>query len=398
LLTIKILQTMKKTLFLSAVIGMAALFVSCNGDDNNPVKLDVSTTTINVDAAQTTETFDITTTAKWNITAPDSWVSAAPANGNGNATITITVQANEATTPRSTNIKVTAEDQVKEITINQAAKPAAPGKATITGKDSNCPEGTPTVTLTAEAANATSYVWYNGASVIDGATTATFAVASSGTYYVVGVNAGGEGEKSASHEVTIYPDCNGGAFIDELVGTWNVVEGIYDGETEYYPIQSEIQITKIDGNTISISGIWSQMFNGWPGFSLTATVNSTNETITVTGTKIIDGLLIDGYDTYFVPKLMEMGVDLTTVTQTYPVQRVDGSLVITPLDDYDDPQSNTSFAIAATEAGSTSNLGWVFISYLVEWTKGAAAPAPKAVNQKLNIKNFPKAKGELRTK
>jgi hypothetical protein len=112
---------MKKTLFLSAVIGMAALFVSCNGDDNNPVKLDVSTTTINVDAAQTTETFDITTTAKWNITAPDSWVSAAPANGNGNATITVTVQANEATTPRSTNIKVTAGDQVKEITINQAA-------------------------------------------------------------------------------------------------------------------------------------------------------------------------------------------------------------------------------------------------------------------------------------
>jgi hypothetical protein len=215
-------KTMKKTFFLSAVIGIAALFVSCNNNEE-PVKLDLSTTAFNVDAAQTTVSFDITTTVKWNIAAPDSWVSAAPASGNGDATVMVVVKANETAAARSAIIKVSAGDKVQEVTINQSAKPVPPGKASISGKSSNCPEGTPTVILTAEASNATSYVWYNRSNVIASVTGATYEVSASGTFYAVGVNADGEGEKSNAKEVLIYDDCDdsGNFEYDDLLGSYN---------------------------------------------------------------------------------------------------------------------------------------------------------------------------------
>jgi hypothetical protein len=214
---------MKKTIFLSAMLGMAALFVSCNDDDDNPVKLEMSTVTINVDAAQTTVSFDLWTNSRWNITTPDSWVSAAPASGNGDATVMVVVKANETTAARSAIIKVSAGNKEQEVTINQLAKPVPPGKATISGKSSNCPEGTRTVILNAEAPNATSYIWYNRSNVITGVTGSTYEVSASGTFYVVGVNADGEGEKSNAKEVLIYDNCDdsGNFDYDDLLGTYS---------------------------------------------------------------------------------------------------------------------------------------------------------------------------------
>jgi hypothetical protein len=201
---------MKKTLFLSALLGMAALLTSCS-DDNKEVTLSISTDAINVEATQATASFNITTDSDWRVSVADNWVSAAPTAGNGDATVMLVIQANEANTPRATVLKVTAGEKGLEITVNQAAKPippTPPAKATISGKDSNCPEGTPTVTLTAEASGATSFIWYNGTTVIAGATANTYAVSASGTYFAAGVNADGEGLKSNQKVVRIYDDCS----------------------------------------------------------------------------------------------------------------------------------------------------------------------------------------------
>jgi hypothetical protein len=201
---------MKKTLFFSALLGMATLFAACS-EDNPEVTLNVSTAAITVEAAQATATFNITSNTDWNLSLSDNWVSAAPSTGSGDATVTVIVQANTTTSPRTALIRVTAGDKNREVTINQAANagtPTPPAKATIAGKDSNCPEGTPTVTLTATASGATSFIWYNGTNVIAGNTGNTYEVSASGTYYATGVNADGEGAKSNPKTVRLYDDCS----------------------------------------------------------------------------------------------------------------------------------------------------------------------------------------------
>jgi hypothetical protein len=81
-----------------------------------------------------------------------------------------------------------------------------PEKAVVTGEAANeCP--VTSVVLTASAGGAQSYLWYRNTFAIAGATEATYAAISSGTYYAVGVNAAGKGEKSDDREVTIQLNC-----------------------------------------------------------------------------------------------------------------------------------------------------------------------------------------------
>jgi hypothetical protein len=221
---LKIKKTMRKTFFLSALLALAALLTSCS-DETKEVTLNLSTAAISVEAAQTTASFTITADIDWRIAVTDNWVSAAPAAGNGNATIMLVVQANEGTTPRATVLTVTGGDKSQEVTVSQAAKPVPPGRATVSGKDSNCPEATATVTLTAEAAGATSFAWYKGETLIAGATNATYEVPVTGIYYAAGVNADGEGAKSNPKTVTIYDDCrDSGAFsYNDLLGDYTAL-------------------------------------------------------------------------------------------------------------------------------------------------------------------------------
>ncbi|MDR0729604.1 MAG: hypothetical protein LBF19_05740, partial [Prevotellaceae bacterium] len=77
-----------------------------------------------------------------------------------------------------------------------------PGKAVIEGPASNAFPAT-SVTLTAKAEGATSFIWYSNTSPIAGATANTLVVTASGAYSVAGVNENGEGAKSESKVVTI---------------------------------------------------------------------------------------------------------------------------------------------------------------------------------------------------
>jgi lipoprotein-anchoring transpeptidase ErfK/SrfK len=77
-----------------------------------------------------------------------------------------------------------------------------PAQAVVSGNSTNtCPNMN--VTLTANATGATSYKWYKGSEEISSATNSTYTVTESGTYYATGVNADGDGTRSAGKSVVI---------------------------------------------------------------------------------------------------------------------------------------------------------------------------------------------------
>ncbi|GHT72305.1 hypothetical protein FACS189456_0430 [Bacteroidia bacterium] len=81
--------------------------------------------------------------------------------------------------------------------------PCVPLQATIAGDTANaCPDTS--VTLTASAADAISYVWYNGdIPLADTEGSDTYTVTESGTYYVEGINNGSTGTRSVGKRVVI---------------------------------------------------------------------------------------------------------------------------------------------------------------------------------------------------
>jgi hypothetical protein len=81
-----------------------------------------------------------------------------------------------------------------------------PGKAVVTGEAANsCPSIS--VTLSASAEGALSYIWYRNGNAISAATGPTYDAVSSGTYQAAGVNKAGAGEKSESKAVTVTTNC-----------------------------------------------------------------------------------------------------------------------------------------------------------------------------------------------
>lgn len=71
---------------------------------------EVSTKEINVEAAVTTATFDITTEVAWTITSSNEAFVASPASGEGNATVTVTFPANEGVDAVVAELSVAAQD------------------------------------------------------------------------------------------------------------------------------------------------------------------------------------------------------------------------------------------------------------------------------------------------
>lgn len=71
---------------------------------------EVSTKEINVEAAETTATFDITTEVAWTITSSNEAFVASPASGEGNATVTVTFPANEGVDAVVAELSVAAQD------------------------------------------------------------------------------------------------------------------------------------------------------------------------------------------------------------------------------------------------------------------------------------------------
>jgi hypothetical protein len=80
--------------------------------------LDVSTTSIGLNAANNTATFAITSNVDWLVSSSASWLTLSSASGSGNATITLTAGA--VTVPRSASVTVSSEGMPeKVITVSQ---------------------------------------------------------------------------------------------------------------------------------------------------------------------------------------------------------------------------------------------------------------------------------------
>jgi hypothetical protein len=128
---------------------------------------------------------------------------------------------------------------------------------TITTNNANPTTGQ-TVTLTAPTiSGSTSYKWYKDDVVMAGQTAQTLAVTESGTYKVAGVNATGEGAKSAGLVVTF--TAAGNEFVDDLVGTWRVSQWVRSGSS-WTKDERNMTISKNTNGTINITGIVSMSY------------------------------------------------------------------------------------------------------------------------------------------
>jgi hypothetical protein len=193
---------MRKNYLVLAACCTAALFAACSSDDDNnggasstPAKAVIAGVGANACPAESVILATVAdgatsfvwysgdtkiagaTGANYEVTASGNY-SAAGVNADGEG-------------PRS---------DMKAVIISSCA--TAPVKAVIVGGDANACPATD-VLLTAVASGAASYKWYNGATVITGATAATYVVTATGNYSAAGVNDVGEGEKSDPKAVTI---------------------------------------------------------------------------------------------------------------------------------------------------------------------------------------------------
>jgi hypothetical protein len=109
----------------------------------------------------------------------------------------------------------------KAVTITTCV--ALPTTATISGNSTNSCSGVNglTVTLTASATRATSYIWRKGNELLD-ETGNTLVVNETGTYYAKGVNLSGEGQESIGKSVNITsctPENPSNVKVDEFIYT-----------------------------------------------------------------------------------------------------------------------------------------------------------------------------------
>lgn len=71
--------------------------------------------------ANSTNTFDITTTSSWTVESDQTWLTPGVTNGSGNATITLTATtANETYVARTANVTITGSGTTKTIAVTQA--------------------------------------------------------------------------------------------------------------------------------------------------------------------------------------------------------------------------------------------------------------------------------------
>lgn len=82
--------------------------------------LTVSATTLTVNQpANSTKTFDITTSNSWTVASDQTWLTPSSTSGTGNATITLTAQANATYAARTASVTVTGSGTTKTIAVTQ---------------------------------------------------------------------------------------------------------------------------------------------------------------------------------------------------------------------------------------------------------------------------------------
>lgn len=92
--------------------------------------LNVSTNILTIaQPANSTQTFDITTTGAWTLSSNQSWLTPSSTSGTGNATITLTAQANPTYDNRKANVTIVGSSTTKIIAVTQSSLIPAPAPA-----------------------------------------------------------------------------------------------------------------------------------------------------------------------------------------------------------------------------------------------------------------------------
>jgi hypothetical protein len=87
----------------------------------------VSTSTLTIDqAANSTKTFDITTSGSWTVSSNETWLTPSSTSGTGNATITLTATANSTYNNRQAEVSVSGSGTTRKIAVTQSSLVPAP--------------------------------------------------------------------------------------------------------------------------------------------------------------------------------------------------------------------------------------------------------------------------------
>lgn len=121
-----------KWLYLLVIPVIATGMWMCSDDDDGgdtppTTVLELSVTDLTFDAKGGTQTFDVTSNAKWALSVPayDTWCTVSSTGGDGNVSkIPVTVSAYEGVTDRNTNIIVATTDTAMVLRVTQKATDA----------------------------------------------------------------------------------------------------------------------------------------------------------------------------------------------------------------------------------------------------------------------------------
>ena len=87
--------------------------------------LNVSLSTLTMDAVESSQSFTITSNTNWTISSDQSWLTVSLLTGSGNSEITVTASENTETSFRSALVTVSSPDaESKTVTVNQSAASA----------------------------------------------------------------------------------------------------------------------------------------------------------------------------------------------------------------------------------------------------------------------------------
>ena len=193
---------MKKIVYCSALLALAALFSGCNKDDGNEVPLPAKAVVTGDNVIAYPATSVVLTATAENAVTYVWYKNGAPVPNEVQNTLTVT----EAGSYTAAGVNETGEGAQSDPKVVTVVELPLPAKAAVTGDDVIvCPATS--VVLTAAAENAVTYVWYKNGSPVPNEVQNTLTVTEAGTYTAAGVNEKGESGAQSDPKVVTLITC-----------------------------------------------------------------------------------------------------------------------------------------------------------------------------------------------
>lgn len=110
-------------IFLFLLLGMEW---ACKSSEEEPSKLDVSSTRIELEADGESKEVSISSNTAWSAHASANWINMTPSSGTGSQTVSIAALANTTPDSREAVVQIVAGSLQREIQVSQAAGKSHP--------------------------------------------------------------------------------------------------------------------------------------------------------------------------------------------------------------------------------------------------------------------------------